>query len=134
LGGAKNFCSNFPKLARKNAKKNELQKNKKRKKRLHFISRWAHFFKSKHFKNHFAQIFPKLAQTSSNLPENNHTIKRPRKKKKNVCTLILGAISVKAKHIQRFCEGFHTFCPSFHRFFPDLKRFFRIFTKSKVLG
>jgi len=27
--------------------------------------------------------------------------------KKNVCTLILGAIFVKSKHIQRFCEGSH---------------------------
>jgi len=39
--------------------------------------------------------------------------------KKNVCTLLLGAIFVKSKHIQRFCEGIHTFCPNFHRFFPD---------------
>ena len=50
-----------------------------------------------------------------------------KKKQKKFCTLILGALFVKSKHIQRICEGFHTFCPSFHRF--D-----RNFTKSKVLG
>jgi len=46
--------------------------------------------------------------------------------KKMSCTLILGAISVKSKHIQRFCERFHKFCPNFHRFCPDfhqIKRF-----------
>jgi len=41
--------------------------------------------------------------------------------KKNVCTLILGAIFVKSKHIQRFWRGFQTFCPNFYRFSPNQK-------------
>ena len=32
---------------------------------------------------------------------------------------VVGAISVKSKHILQFCEGVHTFCPNFHRFCPD---------------
>jgi len=46
--------------------------------------------------------------------------------KKNVCTLILGAIFGISKHIQRFCDRFHTVCPNFHRFYPgfyQIKRF-----------
>jgi len=47
---------------------------------------------------------------------------------KNVCNFIWSAITVKSKHIQRFCEGIHTFCPNFPTDFA------RIFTISKVLG
>ena len=47
---------------------------------------------------------------------------------KNVWTVIWSAISVKSKHIQRFCEGTHTIFPNFPADFA------RIFTKSNVLG
>jgi len=26
----------------------------------------------------------------------------------------LGAVLVKSKHVQQFCEGLHIFCPDFH--------------------
>ena len=55
-------------------------------------------------------------------------------KKRNVCTLISGAIFVKSKHIKRFCEGFHTFCPNLHRFCSDFKGFFPDFHQIKKLG
>jgi len=58
----------------------------------------------------------------------------PPKTKENVCTLILGSIFVKSKHIQRFCEGFHTFCPNFHRFCPDFKEFYPDFHQIKSFG
>jgi len=35
--------------------------------------------------------------------------------KTNVCTLILGAIFIKSKHTQRFCEPFHKYCPDFYQ-------------------
>jgi len=47
--------------------------------------------------------------------------------KKSVWTLIWSVISVKSKHIQRFCEGTHTIFPNFPADFA------RIFTKSNVL-
>jgi len=53
---------------------------------------------------------------------------------KKVCTLILGAISVRSKHIQRFCEHFHTFCQNFHRFCPDFKLFCPDFHQTKRFG
>jgi len=65
-----------------------------------------------------------LAQISPNLPKRT---KEKHDLQKNVCTLTLGAILVKSRHIQQFCEGFHTFCPNFNRHC-------RIFTKSEVLG
>jgi len=71
-----------------------------------------------------------FAQISPNLP-----VKTPKKKqKKNVCTLILGAIFVTSKYIKRFCEGFHTFCPNFHRFCPDFKGFCPDFHHIKSFG
>ena len=68
-------------------------------------------------------FLPKFHQTC---PKN--TPKKMTSKTQNVCTLILSAIFVKSKHIQRFCEGIHTFCPNFCTYFV------RIFTKSNVLG
>jgi len=47
--------------------------------------------------------------------------------KKTVCALILSAIFVNSKHIQRFYPRFHIFC-------PNSTDFARILTKSKVLG
>ena len=79
----------------------------------------------------FAQISPKLAQISLNLPEKKLK-KHDLQKKRNICTFISGAIFVKT--IKRFCEGFHTFCPNLHRFFLGFKGFSRIFIKSKFLG
>ena len=49
-GGAKDFCPNFPKLARK----------KLQTKRLHFISFWAHFLQ---IKAHQAPFLPKFTLT-----------------------------------------------------------------------
>jgi len=31
--------------------------------------------------------------------------------------IFLGAIFVKSKHVQQFCEGLHIFCTNFLRFF-----------------
>jgi len=53
---------------------------------------------------------------------------------KKACTLILGGIFVKSKHVQQFCEGMHTFYPNFRRFYLDSKSISRIFTTSNVLG
>jgi len=44
-----------------------------------------------------------------------------------IIIIFLGAIFVKSKHVQQFCEDLHIFC-------TNLLRFFRIFTKSKLLG
>jgi len=59
-----------------------------------------------------------------NLPKSPLTCPKTKQKhdlqkKKNVCTLSLGVIFVKSKHIHRFCERFHKFCQNFHRFCPD---------------
>ena len=59
FGSGKDFCPNFPKLARK-----KFQRKWPSKKRLHFISCCAHFSKSKHFK-HFCPNFP---QTCPSFP------------------------------------------------------------------
>jgi len=53
---------------------------------------------------------------------------------KNIGTLILDAIFMKSKHIQRFCETFHKFCSNFHRFSPDFKWFFPDFHQIKSFG
>jgi len=42
----------------------------------------------------------------------------PKKKYKNIDNF-LGAIFVKSKHVQQFCEGLHIFCTKFLRFCPD---------------
>ena len=99
-------------LPEKNSKENDLHK-----KRLHFFSCWVHLFKSKHNSSTIVE----LAQISPNLPEKNKIKTWPPKEKK-VCTLILGAIFVKSKHIQRFCERFYKFCQKFHRCFPDFRQ------------
>jgi len=66
FGGAKNFCANFRKFARKNPKK---MIPKKTKKQLHFTGR---IFSSQGASSTiFAQISPKLAQISPTLPKNN---------------------------------------------------------------
>jgi len=65
--GCEGFLPEFPQAFPKQTPKNDPKKNQ----RLHFISCWAHFFKSRHFKHHFAQISPKLAQISPNLAEKN---------------------------------------------------------------
>ena len=57
-----------------------------------------------------------------------------KKKKKNVCTLILGAIFVRSKHIQRFAKRFRKFCQNFHRFCPDFQRFYPDFHQIKSFG
>ena len=75
LGGAKNFCPNFPKLARK-----KLQRKWPPKKRLHFFSCWVYLFKSKH--NSSTTVG--LAQISPNLPEKNKTKTWPIKGKKHL--------------------------------------------------
>jgi len=66
FGGAKNFCPNFRKFARKKSKENDLQKKQKR---SHLTGR---IFSSEGTSSTiFAQISPKLAQIFANLPENN---------------------------------------------------------------
>ena len=102
--GAKDFCPNFHKFARKILTGKWPQKIKI-KKRLHFCSCWAYFFKSNPFKHHFCPNFP-------NLPEKNWIKTRPPVKKGLY-------FFVKSKHIQRFCEGIQAFCPNFNRFCPD---------------
>jgi len=47
---------------------------------------------------------------------------------------MLGAIFIKSKHIQWFCQRFHTFRPNFHRFCPDFKSFCPDFHKIKNFG
>jgi len=91
------------------------------------------FFISKHFKHNFC---PNLPQTCPNFPllAWKKTEEAWPLKKRNVCTLISGAIFVKSKHIKRFCEGFHTFCPISHRFCPDFKGFFPDFHQIKNFG
>ena len=106
FGGAKDFCPNFPKLTWK-----KLQRKWPPKKTVHL-------FKSKHNSSTIVE----LAQISPNLSENSK-IKTWPPKEKNVCTLILGAIFVKSKHIptailqtfSKFCQNFHRFCPDFHQ-------------------
>jgi len=63
--GAKDFCPNFPNLSEKNPK-NDLQK-----KRLHFISCWAHFVKSSDCKQTFLPKFqPNLIKFPLTCPRN----------------------------------------------------------------
>jgi len=50
-----------------------------------------------------------------------------KKKKENVCILILVAIFFKSKHIKRFFERYRTILPRF-------LRILRHFTKEKLLG
>jgi len=71
----------------------------------------------------FAQISPNL---------HDKELKKYDPKKRNVCTLISGAIFVKSKHIKRFCEGFYTFWPNFHRFCANFKGFFPDFHQIKI--
>jgi len=90
------------------------------------------FFQIKALQAPFLPKFPpKLAQISPNLPK-RATLKHDlQKKQKKACALILGAIFVKSKHTQWFCESFHTFCPNFHRFCPDFKDFCADFNQIK---
>ena len=117
FGGAKDFCPNFPKLTWK-----KLQRKWPPKKTVHL-------FKSKHNSSTIVE----LAQISPNLSENSK-IKTWPPKEKNVCTLILGAIFVKSKHIHDFCEGIHTFYPNFHRFCPHFKLFCPDFHQIESFG
>ena len=55
-------------------------------------------------------------------------------KKENVCTFNLGDIFVKPKHMQQFCEDFHTFCPNFYIFCPYFKGFCPDFHHIKSFG
>jgi len=70
FGGAKDICPHFPKLARKNSIMKMTSK-----KRLHFISLWAHFFESKHF-----MFSPKLPLTCpKKLLQNKHDFQKQTK-------------------------------------------------------
>ena len=126
FGGAKDFSKislNFP-------------EKKFQKKRLHFFLCWAHFLNQSTSSTIFAQISPKLAQSSPNLPEKNQIKTWPPKRQKSL-HFDFGCHFCKIKalnHLQRFCERFHKFCPNFHRFSRILSDFARIFIKSKVLG
>ena len=75
-----------------------------------------------HFKHHFGQR------------ELTKHITPKKINKKNVCTLILGAIFVKSKHIQQVWESVHIFFLNFPRLCPDFKEFFQDFHKNKSYG
>jgi len=74
FGGAKDFCPNFPKLARKISKANDF---KKKLKRLNFILFWAHFSSESTSSTIFAQISPNLPDKH----EKNHDLQNKRKTK-----------------------------------------------------
>ena len=112
FGGAKNFCPNLPELARKNLQRKWPLKNNC----LHSFSCWVHFLNQSTLQAHF---LPKLPQISPNLPQKN----KKHGLKKKARTLILGAIFIKSKHIQRSCKPLRKFCPTFHRFCLDFKWF-----------
>jgi len=120
FGGAKDFCPNFPKLARKILQRKWPPKND-------CISfHVCHIFSSQSTSSTiFAQISPKFAQISPNLPEKNLIKTWPQKTSLH---FYLECYSVKSKHKKRFCKGIHTYCPNFPTDFA------RIFTKSKILG
>jgi len=123
--GAKDFCPNFPKLARKNSEENDFKKNQKR---LNFILVWAHFSNESTSSTIFVQIYHNLPDKN----EKSHDLQN--KKNENVCIFISGIIFVKSKHIKRFCKGFHTFCPTFHKFVTDFKGFCPDFHHIKTFG
>ena len=128
LRGAKDFAQISRNMPEKNSIGNDL------KKWLHFIAFWAHFFEIIALQAPFLPKFPpNLPKFLLNCPKKNWR-NMTSKKKKNVCTLISGAIFVKSKHIKRFCEGFHTFCSNLHRFCLDFKRFFPDFHHIKNFG
>jgi len=54
--------------------------------------------------------------------------------KKNVCTLILGAIFAKIKAYTVILRRVSHICPDFHRFFPDFKEFCPDFHQIKSFG
>ena len=81
-------------------------------------------FSIKAFQAPFLPKFPQLAR------KRTEEIWPP--KKRNVYTLISGAIFVKSKHKKRFCEGFHTFCQNLHRYCPNFKGFFPDFHHIKI--
>jgi len=131
LGVRRIFAQISPNLPEKTPKK---MTSKKRKKQLHFISCWAHFFKSKHLKHNFARILP-------NLPEKYFKIVTSEKKLlmsiRAPFLVNSGAIIFKSKHVghhiwsdfkgiledsQIFCPDFTGFCPDFMGFFPDLQQ------------
>ena len=64
----------------------------------------------------FAQISSKLPQFPFNCPKTTKLMHDFRKK---IIIIVLGAIFVKSKHVQQFCEGLHIFCTNFLRFCPD---------------
>jgi len=82
-----------------------------------------------YFRHHFCPNLPKFPLTCLKKNWRNMT-----SKKRNVFTLISGAIFVKSKHIKRFCEGFHKFCPNLHRFCPDLRDFPGFSSSQKFWG
>ena len=127
FASSKDLCTNFLKRAQKYSKENDLQKQNK--KRVHFLSRWAHFFRSKHFNHHICRHSP---QTCPNFPLTCPNFTCLARKElyenmtfKKVCTLISADTFVKSKHIQRFCQSIHKICPHFHRFdgFRQIKSF-----------
>jgi len=74
LWGAKNFCPNFPKLARKDSNANDFKKKKQ--KRLNFILFWAFFSNESTSNTIFAQISPNLPDKY----EKNHDVQNKKTK------------------------------------------------------
>ena len=126
FGSVKDFCPNFPKLAGKMFKKNDLKKTTKT------------AFSFVHFKHHF---FPNCIQTcpaqiSPNLPKITtvNTLKNmisPQKKKRP--HLDFGCRFCKIKAHAAVLQRFSHILPNFHRFSRILRDFAWIFTRSKVL-
>ena len=122
--GVRRILSKFSETCPKNSKENDL------KKWLHFIPFGALFFQIKALEAQFLPKFtPNLPKFPLTCPKKNW--RNMTSKKRNVCTLISGAIFAKSKHIERFCEGRHTFCPNLHRFCPDFKGFFPDFHQNQ---
>ena len=117
----RNFAQISPNLPEKNSKENDLKKTTA----SHF--KLGAFFQFEALQAPFLSKFP---LTCLKRTKEKHDLK----KWKNVCTLTLGAIFVKSKHIQQFCESFHTFCPNCHRFCTDFKGFWRDFYQIKSYG
>jgi len=110
------FAQISPNLPDKNSKENDRQKN------------WCISFHVGHIFQIKALQAPNLPKFPPNLSKFPLTCpkrtkwKHDHQKEKNVCTLILVAISIKSKHIKRFCESFHTISRDFKGFFSDFQQ------------
>jgi len=124
LGGAKDFCPNFPKLARK----------KLQRKWLHFLQRKTayHFLLGASFWSIILPGFPNLARKNFK----NGTLTKMLFVSIRASFLVnSGAIIFKSKHIGRhFCSDFHLVLEGSQIFLPDFREFCPDFHQIKNFG